>query len=85
MYKYTIIIEKAEDNYSAYCPDLPGCIATGKTEEETVQRMKDAIEFHIEGLREDNRAIPLPSTKNGYGVLTVAPFKDNNFVSPRDF
>ncbi len=49
--KYTIIIEKAEENYSAYCPDLPGCIATGRTEEETIQRMKEAIEFHIEGLQ----------------------------------
>ena len=53
MSKYTIIIEKAEENYSAYCPDLPGWIATGRTEEETIQRMKEAIEFHIEGLREE--------------------------------
>jgi predicted RNase H-like HicB family nuclease len=43
MIRYTIIIEKAEGNYSAYCPDLPGCIATGFTPEETIQRMKDAI------------------------------------------
>ncbi|NMX21558.1 HicB family protein [ANME-1 cluster archaeon GoMg4] len=63
MYKYTIIIEKAEDNYSAYCPDLPGCIATGRTEEETIERMKVAIEFHIEGLRECKTFIPAPSTK----------------------
>ena len=63
MYKYTIIIEKAEENYSAYCPDLPGCIATGCTEDETVQRMKEAIEFHIEGLREGKTSIPTPSTK----------------------
>jgi predicted RNase H-like HicB family nuclease len=62
-YKYTIIIEQAEDNYSAYCPDLPGCIATGCTEEETVQRMKEAIEFHIEGLREGKTSIPAPTTK----------------------
>ena len=55
MSKYTIIIEKAEENYSAYCPDLPGCIATGRTEEETIQRMKEAIEFHIEGLREEKK------------------------------
>ncbi len=63
MSKYTIIIEKAEDNYSAYCPDLPGCIATGRTEEETIKRMKEAIEFHIEGLREGKKSIPAPSTK----------------------
>ncbi|NCQ04443.1 MAG: type II toxin-antitoxin system HicB family antitoxin, partial [Cyanobacteria bacterium] len=48
MVEYTIIIEKAEGNYSAYCPDLPGCIATGFTPEETIQRMKEAIKFHLE-------------------------------------
>jgi len=63
MSEYTIIIEKAEDNYSAYCPDLPGCIATGRTEEETIQRIKETIEFHIEGLREGKKSIPAPSTK----------------------
>ncbi len=52
-----------EDNYSAYCPDLSGCIATGRTEEETIMRMNEAIEFHIEGLREEKTAIPVPSTK----------------------
>lgn len=62
MHKYTIIIEKVEDNYSAYCPDLPGCIATGATVEETTQRMKEAIEFHIEGLERENMPIPEPST-----------------------
>jgi len=63
MSKYTSIIEKAEDNYSAYCSDLPGCIAPGRTEEETIQRMKEAIEFYIEGLREEKTSIPTPSTK----------------------
>jgi len=63
MSKYTIVIEKAEDNYSAYCPYLPGCIATGRTEEETIQRMKETIEFHIEGLREEKTSIPTASTK----------------------
>jgi len=62
MHKYTIIIEKVEDNYSAYCPDLPGCIATGATVEETTQRMKGAIEFHIEGLEREKMPIPEPST-----------------------
>ena len=56
MHKYTIIIEKAGDNYSAYCPDLPGCIATGPTVEETTQRMKQTIEFHIEGLKREKMA-----------------------------
>ena len=48
MSEYTIIIEKAEGNYSAYCPDLPGCVATGGTVAETIERMKEAIAFHIE-------------------------------------
>ncbi|RZN42446.1 MAG: type II toxin-antitoxin system HicB family antitoxin [Methanophagales archaeon ANME-1-THS] len=65
MFKYTISIERMESNYSAYCPDLPGCIATGQTEEEMIQRMKEALEFHREGLREEKRSIPAPSTKSG--------------------
>ncbi|MBW1731547.1 MAG: type II toxin-antitoxin system HicB family antitoxin [Deltaproteobacteria bacterium] len=52
MAKYTIIIEKANGNYSAYCPDLPGCIATGKTEQDTLETMKEAIRFHLEGLKD---------------------------------
>lgn len=52
-----------EDKYSVYCPDLSGCIATGRTEEETILRMNEATEFHIEGLREEKTAIPVPSTK----------------------
>jgi predicted RNase H-like HicB family nuclease len=63
MAEYTIIIERAEGNYSAYCPDLPGCITTGSTVEETIQRMKEAIKFHLEGLKEGEIAIPEPSTK----------------------
>ena len=60
--KYAVIIEKAEHNYSAYVPDLPGCVATGKTREETVQNMRQAIAFHLEGLREDGIPIPDPQT-----------------------
>lgn len=71
MSKYTIIIEKAEENFSAYCPDLPGCIATGRTEEETVQKMKEAIEFHIEGLRGGKTSIPAPTTKAVYVEVPV--------------
>jgi len=63
MSEYTIIIEKAEGNYSAYCPDLPGCVATGGTVAETTERMKEAIAFHIEGLRKEGFPIPEPSTK----------------------
>ena len=59
-----LIIEKAEEeNYSAYCPDLPGCIATGSTIDETIRRMKEAIEFHIEGLKQEKIAVLKLSTK----------------------
>lgn len=60
--KYAVIIEKAENNYSAYVPDLPGCVATGKTREETAQNIRQAIAFHLEGLREDGIPIPDPQT-----------------------
>jgi predicted RNase H-like HicB family nuclease len=61
MAKYTIIIEKGERNYSAYCPDLPGVVAAGDTDEETTELMKEAIEFHLEGLKEDKMPIPEPT------------------------
>lgn len=60
--QYTIIIERAEKNFSAYVPDLPGCITTGQTEEETLRNMREAIEFHLEGMREDGEPIPEPTT-----------------------
>ncbi len=59
---YTVIIEPAGDNYSAYVPDLPGCVATGKTIEETRSQIREAIAFHIEGLLEDNLPVPPPET-----------------------
>ena len=61
MTKYTIIIETGEENYSAYCPDLPGVVAAGETEEEVLLLMKEAIEFHMEGFKEDNIPIPKPT------------------------
>ena len=60
MPRYLIIIEKANANFSAYSPDLPGCIATGKTQEDVTRNMHDAIEMHLQGLREDNLPIPEP-------------------------
>lgn len=71
MRRYAIIIEKAEDKYSAYCPDLPGCIATGATVEETTQRMKETIQFHIEGLEKERMAIPEPSTEAVFIEVTA--------------
>ena len=58
MYRFLIVIEKAEGNYSAYSPDLPGCIATGATREEAERNMHEAIELHVRGLLEDNLSIP---------------------------
>lgn len=59
---YAIVVEKAEGNYAAYVPDLPGCIATGKTVEEVEYLIQEAIAFHIEGLREEVWPIPQPTT-----------------------
>jgi len=56
--RYAMIIEKGERNYSAYLPDLPGCIATGKTLQEVKQRMHEAVELHLRGMREDGLPIP---------------------------
>ena len=61
MTRYTIIIEKGVGNYSAYCPDLPGVVAVGETEEETVELMIEAIDFHLEGLKKENLPIPEPT------------------------
>ena len=66
MSRYLIIIEKANANFSAYSPDLPGCIATGKTQEDVARNMHDAIEMHLQGLREDNLPIPEPSVVAEY-------------------
>jgi len=58
--RYVMIIEEGERNYSAYLPDLPGCIATGKTLEEVKQRMSEAVALHLHGMREDGLSIPAP-------------------------
>jgi len=64
--RYAIVIEKAESNYSAYVPDLPGCVATAKTIPDLEMEIREAIEFHIEGLREDGIAVPTPSSSVEY-------------------
>ncbi len=60
--KYAVVIEKGSKGYGAYVPDLPGCIAAGETKEEVKQLIKEAIEFHIEGLKEDGEPVPAPSS-----------------------
>lgn len=58
MHRFLVVIEKAESNYSAYSPDLPGCVSTGATREEAEQNMHEAIELHIQGMKEDDLPIP---------------------------
>jgi predicted RNase H-like HicB family nuclease len=64
--RYAVVIEKATNNYSAYVPDLPGCIATGKSVEEAEQLSREAIELHLTGLREGGLPIPQPSSQVEY-------------------
>lgn len=64
--RYAIVIESAGDNYSAYVPDLPGCVATGSSIEETESEIREAIRFHLEGLRADNLPIPPASSRVDY-------------------
>lgn len=60
--RYAVVIEQADGNFSAYVPDLPGCVATGATVEEVEREIREAIAFHIEGLREDGLPVPAPAS-----------------------
>ena len=60
--KYTVVIERTPNNYAAYVPDLPGCVATASTRKDVLKEIRGAIEFHIEGMREDGEPIPEPQT-----------------------
>jgi predicted RNase H-like HicB family nuclease len=64
--KYAVVIEEAPSNYSAYVPDLPGCVATGATIEEVEREIREAIEFHIEGMRQDGESVPQPKSTVEY-------------------
>ncbi len=65
MFGYAIVIEKANGNYSAYCPDLPGCVATGASIKETAERIEEAIQFHIEALKAEGLDVPPPAATAG--------------------
>ena len=69
MYRFLIVLEKANDNYSAYSPDLPGCVATGATREEVEKNMREAIEIHVRGLQEDGLPIPEAYSSAEYVVV----------------
>ena len=62
MYRFLVVIERAENNYSAYSPDLPGCVATGATREEVEKNMHESIALHIQGMKEDRQPIPPSSS-----------------------
>jgi predicted RNase H-like HicB family nuclease len=64
--RYAVVIEPGENNFSAYVPDLPGCVSTGRTLEEVKAEMRDAIAFHLEGLRKDGLPIPPPTRRADY-------------------
>ena len=66
MNKYLIIVEETETGYSAFSPDLPGCAATGKSREEVERTIQEAIQFHIDGMREDGEKIPSPHSYSTY-------------------
>lgn len=71
MYRFLIVVEKANGNYSAYSPDLPGCVATGRTREEVTRNIHEAIEMHVQGLVEDNLPIPEPQSFADYVAIAA--------------
>lgn len=70
--RYAVIVEEGENSFGAYVPDLPGCVAVGETKEEVLNLIQEAIEFHIEGLREDGQPIPEPSSSIEYVEIRAA-------------
>ena len=69
--RYAVVIERAEANYLAYVPDLPGCVATGATIEEVEAEIREAIQFHVEGLREDGLPVPTGQSQVEYVEIAV--------------
>ena len=70
--RYAVVVEQGESSFGAYAPDLPGCAAVGETREEVLQLIREAIEFHIEGLREDGQPVPEPSSSIEYIEVRAA-------------
>ena len=69
--RYAVVIEKAQEGFSAYVPDLQGCVATGATQKDVEREIRDAIAFHIEGLQEDGLPIPAPTSEVEYIELAA--------------
>jgi predicted RNase H-like HicB family nuclease len=72
LYRFLIIIEKGTENYGAYAPDLPGCVAVGDTPEEVEKNMHEAIKMHLQGMIEDNEPIPTPHTTARYLEVLIS-------------
>jgi predicted RNase H-like HicB family nuclease len=72
MKHYAVVIEKTDTGFGAYVPDLPGCVSTGRTIEETERNIREAIEFHLDGMREDGDAIPEPTTVTMFVEIPAA-------------
>ncbi|MBX3024553.1 type II toxin-antitoxin system HicB family antitoxin [bacterium] len=68
--RYLVVVEQGPTSFGAYVPDLPGCVAAGETREEALELIREAIEFHIEGLRQDGQSVPAPSSTSA--VIDVA-------------
>ena len=73
MNKYLIVIEKSKTGFSSYSPDIPGCIATGRTKKEVEKNMYEAIQFHLEGLRQEGLNLPLNTTESEVLVFAAEP------------
>jgi predicted RNase H-like HicB family nuclease len=80
MHRFLVVIEKANNNYSAYSPDLPGCVATGSTREEAEKNIYEAIEMHVQGLLEDNLPIPKSESFAEYVAIAEKPSNSSEVV-----
>jgi len=80
MHRFLVVIEKANNNYSAYSPDLPGCVATGSTREEAEKNIYEAIEMHVQGLLDDNLPIPESESFAEYVAIAEKPSTSSEVV-----
>ena len=88
--KYLIVAEKTKSGFSAYSPDLSGCVATGRTKKEVEKNMRDAIDFHIEGMREEGYKIPEPTSYSAYieisaCMVQITDHAPSTYKKPRTF
>ncbi len=70
--RYMVVVERGETSWGAHVPDLPGCVAVGETREEVLRLIREAIEFHIDGLRQDGLAVPMPSSEGEFVEVGAA-------------